>query len=155
MLKLDIPPPATVSQSDLQLRFDRPTGAVRFGLVFSNARGEELRVGYDGTTGRYFSDRRKAADPAFSPKFAPRIDTAPRTAMRQPVTLRLLMDAASMELFADNGQTVMTETIFPSEKFDRVALFSEGGSVRFKGGTFYPMRSIWSAPSSSGGQDHD
>ncbi|GAA4478261.1 glycoside hydrolase family 32 protein [Gluconacetobacter asukensis] len=153
-LKLDIPP-ATVSQSDLQLHFDRPTGPVRFGLVFSNARGEELRVGYDGTTGRYFSDRRKAADPAFSPKFAPRIDTAPRTATHQPITLRLLMDAASMELFADSGQTVMTETIFPSERFDRVALFSEGGSVRFKGGTLYPMRGIWPAPSSSGGQDHD
>ncbi|MBB2169880.1 hypothetical protein HLH36_16270 [Gluconacetobacter aggeris] len=155
MLKLDIPPPATVSQSDLQLRFDRPTGAVRCGLVFSNARGEELRVGYDGMTGRYFSDRRKAADPAFSPKFAPRIDTAPRTDARQPITLRLLMDAASMELFADNGQTVMTETVFPWEKFARVALFSEGDSVRFKGGTVYPMRSIWPARAPSGGQDHD
>lgn len=34
------------------------------------------------------------------------------------------------ELFADNGETVMTEIFFPSEDFDRVKLFAEGGKAR-------------------------
>ncbi|MBB2205623.1 glycoside hydrolase family 32 protein [Gluconacetobacter takamatsuzukensis] len=137
--------PATLSQSDMTLRFDQPAGAVRFGLLFSNARGEALRLGYDGTTGSYFTDRRQATGQKFSDTFATGIHTAPRTATGPHITLRLLMDAASLELFADDGQTVMTETFFPSARFDRVALFSEGGSTRLNGATLYPLHGIWPA----------
>ncbi|GBQ27865.1 beta-fructosidase [Gluconacetobacter azotocaptans DSM 13594] len=138
--------PGAASQSDMLLHFDRPAGPVRFGLIFSNARGEEFRVGYDDATGCYFSDRRKAGDRAFSDRFAIGVHSAPRASTADRIDLRLLMDASSMEMFADGGQTVMTETFFPSQPFDRVSLFSEGGSVRFRGGIVYPMHRIWPTP---------
>jgi sucrose-6-phosphate hydrolase SacC (GH32 family) len=36
--------------------------------------------------------------------------------------LRLFIDAASVELFADGGSTVMTSVFFPRSPFDRMTL---------------------------------
>lgn len=135
-----------VSAMDMLLRFDRPKAPARFGLLFANAKGEALRIGYDGATDSYFIDRRKAGDSSFSGKFATAIHSAPRLAKTAVIDMRLLMDAASAEMFADDGLTAMTDTFFPTERFDRVSLFSEGGSVQFNGGVAYPMQHIWSAP---------
>lgn len=47
-----------------------------------------------------------------------------------------------MELFADDGATVMTD-IFPSESFDRLALHAEGGKATVLGGEVTRLESIW------------
>lgn len=49
--------------------------------------------------------------------------------------MRLFFDVASVEVFADGGATVLRDVFFPSEPFDRLAVYVGGGSVRFKGGT--------------------
>ena len=50
---------------------------------------------------------------------------------------------ASVELFADDGATVLTDIFFPSTPFDRIALYVKGGKVRVVGGVVSRLRSIW------------
>ncbi|MBB1286561.1 glycoside hydrolase family 32 protein [Flavisolibacter sp. BT320] len=93
-----------------------------FTIVFTNQGGQELTVGYKKNTNQYFIDRRNAGDAAFSKEFAAR-HTAPRIATGNAMDLTLVIDNASLELFADKGLSVMTAIFFPD------AVLSE---VRFK-----------------------
>ncbi|GAB3243838.1 glycoside hydrolase family 32 protein [Hymenobacter seoulensis] len=99
-----------------------------FALVLSNSRGEELQIGYDKKANEYFVNRSKSGNMSFSDKFAGR-HTAPRLATSPAANLTLLFDATSVELFADNGLTTMTELFFPSEPFTKVRFTSEPGLV--------------------------
>jgi sucrose-6-phosphate hydrolase SacC (GH32 family) len=129
------------SRADLELTFDLDrTTASRFGVVLSNGQGERYRIGYDAVAGRFFSDRREAGDHGFSEVFADRVHEAPRESSAPVLDMRLLLDVASMELFADGGATVMTEIFFPSSPFDRIALFAEGGEAVLAAGEAHALR---------------
>jgi fructan beta-fructosidase len=103
-----------------------------WGLRFFNAQGEELRVGYKSSDSQYFIDRSKAGRADFSDDFAG-LHPAPREAASARQPLRLWLDVASVELFADSGLTAMTDIFFPSAVLDRVALYSRGGAMQVKG----------------------
>ena len=57
--------------------------------------------------------------------------------------MRLILDVASAELFADDGATVMTDVFFPTEDFDRIAVFSEDGAAVQVRGEFHRLDGIW------------
>jgi fructan beta-fructosidase len=81
-------------------------------------------LGYDPASNRYFIDRRKAGNVGFNPKFAG-IHWAPRLATGVGADLSLYFDAASVELFADQGLSVMTSVFFPNQPFTTVVLESK------------------------------
>jgi fructan beta-fructosidase len=97
-----------------------------FELVLGNAAGEELVVGYDQAEKQYFIDRSKAGSASFSPKFTGRA-TAPRLSMAAGTELTLFFDAASVELFADQGLTAMTEIFFATKPLTTVKIRSAQG----------------------------
>ena len=133
-----------MATSELLLEFDaRRAGASRFGVVLSNARGESYRIGFDGASNEFYSDRRRAGDHSFSDKFADRVHRAPRLSSDSILRMRLFVDVASVELFADDGATTLTDIFFPSEPFDRVSLFSEGGDAWLLRGDVHRLKGIW------------
>jgi fructan beta-fructosidase len=97
-----------------------------FELLLGNAAGEELVIGYDKAANQYFIDRSKAGQVGFSAKFAGRA-TAPRLSPAAGTELTLYFDAASVELFADQGLTAMTEIFFASKPLTTVKLRSAQG----------------------------
>ncbi|MBC6612397.1 glycoside hydrolase family 32 protein (plasmid) [Hymenobacter sp. NBH84] len=99
-----------------------------FELVLGNVAGEELIVGYDKAAKQYFIDRSKAGKNNFSPKFTGRA-TAPRLSTAAGTELTLYLDAASVELFADQGLTVMTSIFFASKPLTSIKLRSAQGST--------------------------
>lgn len=111
-------------------------------LDLANDQGEVYRVGIDRAAGTVFSDRTAAGPAAFSDAFAAAVHTAPYAAGDR-VTLRVIVDRSSAELFVDRGRVVMTDLFFPSAPFSRAALVAENGTVRVVEGTAYPLRSIW------------
>ena len=121
----------------------QPGSTARFGVELSNAQGERYRIGYDAGTRQYFSDRSTAGVNDFSEAFGDTFGIAPRIVEEPLVTLHLILDRASAELFADGGATTVTELFFPSEDFDRVRLFAEGDGVRLLEGKGYTLESIW------------
>ena len=116
--------------------------ALYFGVELFNVNGECLRIGYDATAKRYYIDRSKSGTYDFSTEFAAR-HTAPRFSSDKTLRFRLWVDAASVEFFADNGATGMTDLFFPNKDFTRLRLFSRRGRVRLVKGRVYEVRSIW------------
>ncbi|RME68471.1 MAG: glycoside hydrolase family 32 protein [Alphaproteobacteria bacterium] len=141
-------PASAVSRADMQVSFTADGDATRFGLAFSNDAGDVYRIGFDAVWNEYFSDRRQAGDHDFSAAFAKAVHRAPRPARDGPIdtiAMRLILDVASVELFADDGETVMTEIFFPSQPFTRVSFFAEDGAVSAGDGTIHALQGIWPA----------
>jgi sucrose-6-phosphate hydrolase SacC (GH32 family) len=127
---------------DIVATFDAGT-ADRFGLKVFVGHGQQTIIGYDTTTQMLYVDRRRSGDVRFHPQFAS-ISRAPLT---QPgngqVKLRVLVDHSSVEVFADHGQRVITDQVFPGASSDRVQLFAEGGSATVRLLKMWRMESIW------------
>ena len=105
------------STGELILSFDLE-GAQEavLGFVLSNGIGEKLTVGFDSEDNVFFVDRSQAGKTSFSKAFAGR-HTAPRSSDNQQLNLHVFIDRASVEIFADDGRTVLTEIFFPNEDF--------------------------------------
>jgi len=126
------------------LEFEMPEGsAANFGIEISNEQGEHYRVGYDAAAGQYYSDRTDAGVDDFSDVFANALHTAPRIPSGKTIRLHLFVDKASVEVFADDGATVITDLVFPSEEYTRVKLFAENGKVELTGAQFFALQTIW------------
>ena len=113
-----------------------------FKIVLSNDKGEEYEIGYDGTNQQFFSNRMKAGKADFSEVFANAVHIAPRIRKDSLLKLHLYIDIASAELFADNGEVVMTDIFFPENGFSNISLKSEG-KVEIQSGTIYELSSVW------------
>jgi fructan beta-fructosidase len=50
------------------------------------------------------------------------------------------MDVAAAELFADDGETVITDVFFPNEDFKTATLFSKNGTAQLIEGTFWQLK---------------
>ena len=99
-----------------------------FSLSFSNDLGEALLVGYDKKLNQYFIDRSKSVKTDFEKGFAAR-HTAPRFTNKSNMNISLVVDVSSVELFADDGLTTMTEIFFPTTPYNKILLQREGKTV--------------------------
>ena len=111
-----------------------------FSLSFSNDLGEELLVGYDKKLNQYFIDRSKSGKTTFEKGFAA-WHTAPRFTSKSNMNISLLIDVCSVELFADDGLTTMTEIFFPNKPYSRILLQQTGKAV-LKKLEYIKLRSI-------------
>jgi sucrose-6-phosphate hydrolase SacC (GH32 family) len=88
---------------------------------------ETTRVGYDHTRGLLFVDRARSG---WSPEGDAGFVARREAPCAPPRRLRVWVDWASIEVFADAGDTVITEQVFPGDASRAARLFAVGGSVR-------------------------
>ena len=98
-----------------------------FRIALGSDAGDQLEIGYDAKQKEYFIDRRRAGDSSFAAGFAGRF-TAPRVGTAPTGDITLVVDATSVELFADGGLTVMTALSFPLAPYSELRLRAEAGS---------------------------
>ncbi len=94
-----------------------------FSISFSNISGESLVAGYDKNSNQYFIDRTKTGESDFNKEFAAK-HTAPRLADEAEMNITFIIDAASIEMFADDGLTVMTDIFFPKSLLNEIQISS-------------------------------
>jgi fructan beta-fructosidase len=94
-------------------------------ITLASEAGDELEIGYDAKRKEYFIDRRRAGNTGFSEGFAGRF-TAPRVSTAVEGNITLVVDATSVELFADGGLTVMTALSFPKAPYQELRLRKAG-----------------------------
>ena len=99
-----------------------------FSVTLSNAAGEQLVVGYDKAANNYFIDRTKSGKVDFEQRFASR-STAPRVRRDSAINLTLVIDNASVEVFADEGLPMMTAIFFPTSNYTDIKLQSADGFI--------------------------
>jgi fructan beta-fructosidase len=132
----------SLMQSELFFGFDLSGGrADSIGIIMENDSSEKLVLGYSVINKQFFIDRTKAGKTDFSKEFAC-VSTAPYSA-GAVLKMHLLVDASSVELFVDDGSLVMTTLVFPTEKFNRLKLFSKGDSGLLNKAVFHGIRRVW------------
>lgn len=115
--------------------------ADRFGLkVRTGAGGEETVIGYDTTTQELYVDRTDSGADDFNSTF-PGVQTAPLKAKNGKVTLRILVDWSSVEVFGGNGEAVITDQIFPDPASQGVEVFAENGTAKLDRATVWHLDS--------------
>ena len=108
-----------------------PGDADAFGLKVRRGGREETVVGVDRRAGEVYVDRTRSGAVGFSPHFPGR-HAAKLSAVGATVRLHLLLDATSVEVFADGGLAVLTDQVFPDPESRGVSLFAAGGAARLR-----------------------
>ena len=124
---------------DADLRLD---SAKRAGLKVRTGNGQETVIGYDAEAGELYVDRTRSGTSDFNRNF-PGVQRAPLAARNGRVHLHILVDWSSVEVFADQGQTVITDQIFPDATSDGIELFADGGGATLERLKIQPLRSSW------------
>lgn len=112
-----------------------------FRITLSNNAGEKLLLGYNEKTDQYYIDRSRSGNIAFAKNFGQKI-TAPRLTTDNNADLTLIIDAASVELFADKGLSVLTAIFFPTSHYTHITLTSDDG-ILINQLNFTHLNSIW------------
>ncbi len=112
-----------------------------YSIVLSNDAGEKLILGYDRSKNRYYIDRTKPGKTGFNAQFAGTF-FAPRIASAQSSEVELIVDASSVELFADNGLSVMSGVFFPNKPYNHLQFQNDKEAI-IKDVEILPLKSIW------------
>lgn len=111
-----------------------------FSITLSTKSGEKILIGFDKGDNSYFIDRSGAGNVSFTDGFGAR-HTAPRLSSDQQMVLDIVIDDASVELFGDNGLSVMTSIFFVNEPFTDAHIQSD--ELKIKSLIYTPLSSIW------------
>ncbi|QHT68927.1 glycoside hydrolase family 32 protein [Rhodocytophaga rosea] len=134
--------PFDIATSELVLELDSISQSKDFGIELSNTQGQKLLIGYEATSKNFYIDRSQSGKKDFSKEFAVK-HTAPRKSSAQTMKLHLFFDVASVELFADNGEVVMTDIFFPDSNYSQVKMYAKDGAVKLVSGKATQLKSIW------------
>lgn len=123
----------------------------KIGLQFSNNHNEFVSFNYDLSDGTYEFDRRKSGNVTFSSRFADTLARAKRISTENRLSARIILDTASIEIFADNGLNTFSALFFPSEPFGNIEVIGilpdSGASVTVQQLNVTALNGIW--PNSS------
>jgi sucrose-6-phosphate hydrolase SacC (GH32 family) len=85
---------------------------------------EETIVGVDREKGRIFVDRTHSGKTDWSPDFPARISAPLRHSQANSIRLEIVVDRNSVEVFAEDGETVLTNLIYPAASSVGLAFYS-------------------------------
>ncbi|MEN5436402.1 glycoside hydrolase family 32 protein [Sphingobacterium faecium] len=94
-----------------------------FKIILFNKEGNELTVGYNKAKDQYFINRSESGNISFSHDF-PKKHVAPRLSKESQVDMNVFFDVTSVEFFADNGLSVMTDIFFPDSPMTHLKITS-------------------------------
>lgn len=133
----------------------RDVKAAKAGFRLSNNLGEEVVVSYEPASGRFLLDFSKSGQVDYSRDRHARSlvtvaasaeglsgaasETYAPLAADGSLSLRLLLDRCSIECFEQSGRFAISDYIFPTEPYDRIEFFGEGGDFRVEKFSAYPL----------------
>jgi len=120
-----------------------PGSASEIGFRLRKSDGAETVVGVVPATDMLFVDRTKSGDVSFSKDFPGRFSTMLHNTKR--VKLHIFVDRSSVEVFANDGEKVMTDRIYPPPGSTGIGIYSTGGAGKVVSFTMWPLASIWGA----------
>lgn len=117
-------------------------GPGRFGLEVHRGVGEHTRIVCDPDAGQLVLDRSQSGRVDFHPAFAT-LQVAPLSVRAGRVRLHVLCDAASVEVFANDGESVLTALVFPAPSSTGWMLWSESADTRVARLDVWRLKSAW------------
>jgi len=117
-----------------------PGAASEIGFKLRKGDGVETIIGVIPATNMLFVDRTKSGDMYFNDQFSGRFITTLSETRR--VKLHIFVDRSIVEVFANDGEKVMTDRIYPPADCSGIEVYSQGGG-RIVSMTVWPMGSAW------------
>ena len=113
-------------------------------MAFQLRKGTDQATGvsYDAKTEKLTIDRTRSGITSFEKGFAEKV-SAPLKLKDGKLKLRFFVDESSLEVFANDGEAVVSSLIFPDPTSNRLELTASEGSVMLESAHFYPIRTIW------------
>jgi fructan beta-fructosidase len=135
-LKLKLP------TDTFELRAEFSIGsAEQIRLTFAGSKGDAVIVGYDANSSKLILDRSASGKVDFHPQFGCRHD-GPLEPDGDRVVLHLYLDRSSIEVFGGDGETVMTDLLFPNSALEGIEILSVGGMAKLMALDVHELRSI-------------
>jgi sucrose-6-phosphate hydrolase SacC (GH32 family) len=105
---------------------------------------EETVVGVNSATGRIFVDRTHSGKTDWSPDFPARVSAPLRHPQANSIRLEIVVDRNSIEVFAEDGETVLSDLIYPAASSTGLAFYSTAtppgvGPALVRGVEFIPL----------------
>ena len=113
-----------------------------FALILRGKGDEHVRVVGDATVGTLRVDRTQSGPANFRPSFA-RDFHAPLRVVDGKVSLRMLLDTSSLEVFANGGETVLTSLLLPEEPWRTLSWTSTGTAPVVRSIRVWELKRAW------------
>ncbi|MCE0742568.1 glycoside hydrolase family 32 protein [Acetobacter sicerae] len=124
---LDLSLSATVDERPAGLPPGDKGRTGRFVITFGNEQGEALTIGFDAFSGQLWLDRgnlRGFSQPFFTGEFSTVLNPDDRH-----FSIRVILDASTLEIFANGGLSVGTALIYPSAPLTFLRLETSGAGA--------------------------
>ena len=112
-----------------------------FGLDLRTMGGTSLKIGFDRQKQQVFVDRRNSGGASFHWALGG-IQKAPYPVGTEPVNFTAFLDESSIEVYFGDGTTVVTDLLFPEEKFRELQLISDSADEKVELNV-WKLTSIW------------
>jgi len=127
---------------EIQAEID-PGDATEVGFRVRKGASEETLVGVDLRKSQLFVDRTRSGETSFDPGFPGRQVSPLDPSRGRPVRLHIFVDRSSVEVFANGGEAVISDLIFPSAASRGVEFYSLGGQAKVLGLDTWKLKSAW------------
>ena len=135
--------PVKSQQFEMEIMIE-PSALSTSGVRIAKSGNSFFEIGYDAAKQLLYLDRSKSGARSFNKNFEnlSRFETTLALLNRQ-LQLHIFFDHSIVEVFANNGEAVLTAQIFPDESDNGIELFSKGGRSGLIKSTLWKMKSIW------------
>ncbi|GGC76017.1 hypothetical protein GCM10007216_03210 [Thalassobacillus devorans] len=115
---------------EIEAEFDmKGTSAEEFGFQWKNSNEQSMAVSFNTQTQQLNVDRSEAGESSFSDDFAKKHE-APMQIEDGKVNIRMIVDRASIEVFGNDGKTVLTDQVFRDQSPSSLELYTVNGDIQ-------------------------
>jgi fructan beta-fructosidase len=118
------------------------TDAKDFNIELSNSKNQKIKTGYDSKRNLFFVDRSASGDTTFSKDFHGVI-YADRYARNNKINFTIVVDVACLEVYFDDGLSVMTNLFFSDEPMNVLKINAPSGGITIDKLEVKALPSIW------------
>ncbi|MGM7724808.1 glycoside hydrolase family 32 protein [Metabacillus sp. Hm71] len=116
--------------------------AKEFGFKVCKGTNEETIIGYNLENQTLFVDRTHSGEAVFHEDFGGKHESK-LLPENNKITLHVLVDQSSVELFGNDGVSVLTDLIFPNQESKQIELYAKNGKVKLNSLELYTLKSAW------------
>ncbi len=125
---------------EIEAEFD-PQGAGEIGFHLRKGDNADTVVGVIPSTNTFFVDRTRSGNVSFNKDFAGRYTTTLQSTAK--IKLHIFVDRSSIEVFANDGEKVMSDRIYPPPGSSGIELYVRGRGGKVATLKIWQLQSIW------------
>lgn len=121
---------ADIAEYKVTFEMDQKTSADSFGLRVRCGNGNHTTIGYSVAEGSVYVDRSKMGVEASKMTHSSVHQAPVNSAISQSITLNVIVDHESVEVWANDGEVYLTELNYPLAENIGFELFATGGEIQ-------------------------